>query len=91
MVSALETAWIVVQSAKFHGGGSMNKELDVDGMYCASCDEAVEQEALGVQGVYGVKADYHKGKVMLMFDGSVRTLNNVRLALLKLGFNAWLC
>lgn len=68
----------------------MQKNLYVDGMHCSSCEDLVEEELSGIKGVHGVQSNYHTGCVRVLFDGGLSTFNEVRLSIMRLGFNVWM-
>ncbi|MBI5159667.1 heavy-metal-associated domain-containing protein [Candidatus Micrarchaeota archaeon] len=90
MVSALETNADCENPLKQMEVIQVQKNLYVDGLYCSSCDALVEEELSSVNGVHGVQANHATGKVSVLFDGGLATFNEVRLSILRLGFNVWM-
>ncbi|TDL98029.1 copper resistance protein CopZ [Macrococcus brunensis] len=63
-----------------------NQTLDVRGMTCQHCVDAVEKSVGAVDGVQQVNVDLDNGKVAVAYDDSKATVDNIRDAIEDQGY-----
>jgi copper chaperone CopZ len=63
-------------------------ELNIDGMTCTGCENAIQKTIDGFEGVYSSKADFEKGKAILEFDSTKVDIIKVKDAINNLGYEA---
>ena len=63
-----------------------NQTLDVRGMTCQHCVNAVETSVGAVAGVQQVNVDLENGKVTVDYDDSKATVENIRDAIEDQGY-----
>lgn len=60
--------------------------FDVQGMTCAHCKAAVEEELNGLSGVKKSDADFERGTVEVVYDESRVTTGDIRGAVEEAGY-----
>jgi copper chaperone len=65
----------------------MNETLEVQGMSCAHCVNAVESSVGELQGVSSVKVDLGKGEVTVAYDNSKTSLNQIQETIEDQGYD----
>lgn len=63
-------------------------EINIKGMTCTGCENAIQNAINEFEGVYSSKADFEKGIAILEFDSTKVDLVNVKLAIKDLGYVA---
>ena len=63
-------------------------EINIKGMTCTGCENAIQETILAFDGVYSTKANHEKGVVILEFDSTKVDMANVKLAINDLGYEA---
>jgi len=59
---------------------------DIEGMTCTGCEAAVENAAIGVEGVLEAEASYDTGKAAIKYDKSKTNREAIATAINKTGF-----
>ncbi|NOQ27062.1 MAG: hypothetical protein GQ564_17000 [Bacteroidales bacterium] len=63
-------------------------EINIKGMTCTGCENAIQNAINEFEGVYSSKADFEKGIAILEFDSTKVDMANVKLAINDLGYVA---
>jgi copper chaperone len=63
-----------------------DKTFNVEGMSCAHCKAAVEEELNGLSGVERSNADFERGTVEVRYDESRVTTGDIRNAVQDAGY-----
>ena len=61
-------------------------EINIKGMTCTGCENAIQETAKSFEGVYSAKADYEKGVAILEFDSTKVDVANLEYAIDELGY-----
>jgi copper chaperone len=59
----------------------------VFGMYCLSCKSIIEKQLKGERGIKGIDLDFMTDSVILKFDPSIITKEEIKDRLEKSGYN----
>jgi copper chaperone len=59
----------------------------VVGMYCLSCKSIIEKQLKGERGIRGIDVDFMTDSVILKFDPSIITKEEIKDGLEKSGYN----
>jgi Cu+-exporting ATPase len=59
----------------------------VVGMYCLSCKSIIEKQLKGERGIRGIDLDFMTDSVILKFDPSIITKEEIKDRLEKSGYN----
>jgi Cu+-exporting ATPase len=59
----------------------------VFGMYCLSCKSIIEKQLKGERGIRGIDLDFMTDSVILKFDPSIITKEEIKDRLEKSGYN----
>lgn len=63
-------------------------ELNINGMTCTGCENAIQKTIDGFDGVYSSKADFEKGVAILEIDSTKVDVIKVKEAINELGYEA---
>jgi copper chaperone CopZ len=60
--------------------------LDVQGMTCGSCEQAIQAEVGRLEGVKSVKASHKQGKAWVSYQRGAVSVETIRSTIDKLGY-----
>lgn len=63
-------------------------ELNIEGMTCTGCENAVQKTLDEFEGVYASKADHEKGIAVVELDSTKVDITKVKEAIIELGYEA---
>lgn len=63
-------------------------EIQISGMTCTGCENAIQKTIDGFDGVYTSKADHQKGIAIVELDSTKVDLNQVKDAINEMGYEA---
>lgn len=63
-------------------------EINIEGMTCTGCENAIQKTINEFDGVYSSKADHEKGVAIFEFDSTKVDISKVELAINELGYKA---
>lgn len=63
-------------------------EINIKGMTCTGCENAIQNAINEFEGVYSSKADFEKGIAVLEFDSTKVDISKVELAINDIGYEA---
>lgn len=63
-------------------------EININGMTCTGCENAIQNAINEFEGVYSSIADFEKGIAILEFDSTKVDMANVKHAINDLGYEA---
>ncbi len=61
--------------------------LNVEGMTCSHCSEAIGKALRPVDGVYGVGVDLKAGTVMVVYDADKADIEEIKEKINELGYS----
>jgi len=64
-----------------------NKELQVYGMMCGHCENAVKKAVESIEGVSSAEASHEKESVMISFDREITDLKAIDAAIIEEGYS----
>lgn len=79
---------ISVSSGLIYAGPEEEIVLNVEGMTCGACENAVKSQLLKVDGVKDASADCKKGKAVVNVEGGKANVDELIQAVEKAGFSA---
>ena len=62
--------------------------LDVQGMTCGHCEQAIQTEVSRIEGVRSVRASHKEGKVRIAYERGRTTPDALAAAINRLGYKA---
>ncbi len=63
-------------------------ELNIEGMTCTGCENAVQKTLNEFEGVFASKADHEKGIATVEIDSTKVDITKVKEAIIELGYTA---
>ncbi len=63
--------------------------LKIEGMECPNCAMILERMEDTLAGVTSVEASYHKAQMVVEFDESALSLQQIEAEVLRLGYRVW--
>lgn len=63
-----------------------NIKLDIEGMTCTSCEEHINHAVNQLDGIVKVEASYENGNVIIQYDQSKTTINDIKNAINSTGY-----
>lgn len=92
-LSVISVVFVMVISASYelvYAGSDTAEEvvLNVEGMTCGACENAVKSQLLKVEGVKEATADCKKGKAIVKVEGGEVKTDELIKAVEKAGFSA---
>lgn len=75
--------------AKFYGKDAVNMQitLQVNGMTCGHCEQSVRGALEDLNGVQGSEVDVNSGRVVVMYDESLVTKDQMKEAIEEQGYD----
>ncbi len=58
-------------------GDKMKKVIEIEGMKCTGCENAIENALRKMDGIVDVKADYRKGRTVVEYDENNVTMHEI--------------
>ncbi len=65
----------------------MKKVIEIEGMKCTGCENAIETALGKIDGIFDVKADYRKGRAFVEYDENKVTMEDIAMQIESLGYH----